>query len=70
MPDAPDYEIRELSTGGDSIIAETVCRAIDWNPARPISATKDQVLAHPELERYHLAWGREVIWQLSPLAAV
>jgi len=59
MPKASGYQIRGLGTDETSIVGDTVYRALDWNPDRPIPATQQQVLEHPELKRYHHQWGRD-----------
>jgi ribosomal protein S18 acetylase RimI-like enzyme len=50
--------IRELALDEVEIVQDTLVKALDWRPDQPLPFTREELLAHPQLLRYHTNWGR------------
>jgi GNAT superfamily N-acetyltransferase len=53
----PAYTLREGGVADLPLYRETIYRALMWNPSRVLPPL-DHMMVHPEIIRYHKAWGR------------
>lgn len=51
-------ELRPAGAGDLDVLKRALFEAVSWNPERELPPY-ELVIAHPELARYHDAWGRE-----------
>lgn len=50
--------IRDLEAQELAIVQDTLVKALDWRSDRPLPFSRDELLAHPQVVRYHAGWGR------------